>query len=326
VVEQGARVGKSADRLVITRGKEKLASVRLLDVAHLCLHGNVQVTAQAFGKLLDAGVPLVHLSYGGRLRGLTTGPPGRNVMARLAQYRAAHDPATCIRAARSIVAGKVHNQRVLIRRNHPESSAEALDGLKRAIRTARRAPDIESLLGIEGEAARRYFGAFGEMLRTDGGSDFDFSARNRRPPKDPVNAVLSFLYAMLLKEVTIGVHAVGLDIALGLYHQVRPGRPALALDLMEELRPVVADSVALTLFNTRALGDADFVRGAGACALSSAGRKTVIRAHERRMDTLVRHPVFGYRLSYRRVAEVQARLMARYMAGEIPRYVPFVIR
>ncbi len=323
VIEQGSRLGRRQERLVVTRGKEELGNARLLDVSHVCLYGNVQVTAQALGTLLEAGVPVVHLSYGGRLRGFTVGPPGRNVMVRLAQYRSAHDPTTCLTAAREIVAGKIYNQRVLIRRNHPEPPDELLKTLKNSVVTARRAPDLDTLLGIEGDAAHRYFRAFADMLRSE---EFSFESRNRRPPRDPVNAVLSFLYSMLLKETSLAIHTVGLDIGVGLYHQVKAGRPALALDLMEEFRPIVADSVALTLFNTKALTQSDFVRAAKSCTLTKSGRTTVIQAHERRMDTLVQHPTFGYRITYRRVIEVQARLLARFMGGEIPRYQPFTVR
>ena len=331
VIEQGARVGCSKGRLVVRRGrggKQKLGDARLLDVSHLCLHGNVQVSSQALAMLLEAGVPVVHYSYGGWLRGFTLGPPGRNVMVRLAQFRAAHDPATSLGAAREIVAGKVYNQRVLLRRNLDDPPKPLLGALRNSIRAARRAQDLTTLLGIEGEAARRYFTAFGGMLRTvdADGAACDFEGRNRRPPRDPANAVLSFLYAMLVKEASIAIHTVGLEVGLGLFHQPKAGRPALALDLMEEFRPISADSVALTLFNTRALGKGDFRRSGISCALTKGGRSKVIKAHEKRMDTLVRHEVFGYRVTYRRVIEIQARLLARYMSGEIPRYTAFTVR
>jgi CRISP-associated protein Cas1 len=155
---------------------------------------------------------------------------------------------------------------------------------------------------------------------------FDFQSRNRRPPRDPVNALLSFLYAMLVKDMTVTLIGVGFDPYLGFYHQPRYGRPALALDLMEEFRPLVADSVAIGLINNGELRRTDFIERAGAVALSDNGRKRVIEAYERRLDTLITHPLFGYSISYRRVFEVQARLLARFVTGEIDNYPHFCTR
>jgi len=187
---------------------------------------------------------------------------------------------------------------------------------------------MESLLGIEGNAARHYFGAFGGMLKPkdEGAPEFDFAGRNRRPPRDPVNAMLSFVYAMLAKDCTVALLAAGFDPFQGFYHQPRFGRPALALDLMEEFRPILADSTVLTLVNSGAVRAGDFVHGGGAVNMKSAARKALIETYERRMDQLVTHPVFGYRISYRRVLEVQARLLARHVGGELPEFPPFLPR
>ena len=163
------------------------------------------------------------------------------------------------------------------------------------------------------------------MIRSDEG-EFDFRTRNRRPPKDPVNAVLSFLYSMLIKQALVSAIAVGFDPYMGFYHQPKYGKPALALDLAEEFRPIVADSAALTLFNNSELAPGDFVRRSGAVALTATGRKAVIRAFERRLDTLITHPLFGYSISYRRIMEVQARLLGRHILGELPRYPGFRTR
>jgi CRISPR-associated protein Cas1 len=166
------------------------------------------------------------------------------------------------------------------------------------------------------------------MLRPDeeAALDFDFDGRNRRPPRDPVNALLSLAYALLTKDLAFVTAAVGLDPYLGFYHQPRYGRPALALDLMEEFRPLVADSVVLSAVNTGIVRPADFVRRGGAAALTPSGRARFLRAYERRMDELITPPVFGYRISYRRVLEVQVRLFARYLAGEIAEYPAFATR
>jgi CRISPR-associated endonuclease Cas1 len=183
---------------------------------------------------------------------------------------------------------------------------------------------MQSLLGFEGAAAEVYFGHFGNMLKSS--QNFSFQNRNKRPPKDPVNSVLSYLYGILAKELFSTVLAAGFDPYLGFYHQPRYGRPALALDMMEEFRPVIADSSALTLFNKEELAGNDFIRTGIGISLTPDARRKVIAGYERRMQTEVVHPIFGYRLSYRRILEVQARLLARVLSGEIKEYPAFVTR
>ena len=188
---------------------------------------------------------------------------------------------------------------------------------------------MDELLGIEGSAARIYFEHFGGMLKVEGEGErlaFDFQQRNRRPPRDPVNALLSFAYSLLTKDLTIVCHSIGFDPFIGFYHQPRFGRPALALDLMEGFRPLVADSAVLSAVNTRMVTAGDFIRVGDAVALTPAGRKGFIRAYEQRIDTLVTHPLFGYRVSYRRVLEIQARPLARLVTGELTSYPGFETR
>jgi CRISPR-associated protein Cas1 len=193
---------------------------------------------------------------------------------------------------------------------------------------AEQAEDAASLLGIEGTAARLYFGAFPSLLTgADSLPGPGFTGlRNRRPPTDAVNCLLSFCYSLLAKELLAACLAVGFDPYIGLYHQPRFGRPALALDLAEEFRPLLADSTVLTLVNNREISASDFLVRAGAVTLTAEGRRTVIRAWERRMTTHVRHPVFGYQVSYRRAAELQARMLAARLTGELPTYQPLVTR
>jgi CRISPR-associated protein Cas1 len=188
---------------------------------------------------------------------------------------------------------------------------------------------MDRLLGIEGMAARLYFSAFSGMLksRQEGvGCTFDFNGRNRRPPVDPVNALLSYAYALLAKDLTVTTLAVGFDPFLGFYHQPRYGRPSLALDLMEEFRPIIADSVVLWVVNNGMVSPSDFVRRGPAVALNPDARRKFIQAYEKRLDTLITHPVFGYRISYRRVLEVQVRLLGRVLSGEIAVYPAFKTR
>ncbi|MCS7304257.1 MAG: CRISPR-associated endonuclease Cas1 [Thermoguttaceae bacterium] len=321
--EQGLTLGKQGDLLVVRRRQETVQQVRMLDISQVCLFGNVQVTTQALRDLCAAGIPICYFSYGGWFYGLTTGLVHKNVELRLAQFRWATHPRRALCLARRFVVGKIKNSRTLIRRHLPDQLG-VLQQLAHLARQAAVATDPNSLLGIEGAAAQTYFAAFAKLLKPD--TSFNFQARNRRPPRDPVNALLSFLYALLVKELTIGVHTIGFDPMLGFFHRPRYGRPSLALDLAEEFRPLLADSVVLSLINTGQINQDHFIRRAGAVALTDQGRRTVIAAFERRLDSLIRHPLFGYRISYRRILHVQARLLARTLLAEIPRYPNFLTR
>lgn len=333
VQEQGASIGRKGDRLQVRAPLGiTLVEAKLMELCHVCVFGNVQVTTQALSALFDRQLPVVYFSSGGWFRGLAMGLPGKNIEARRRQFAAAADTGVCLDLARRFTAGKLANQRTLLRRNAASPPRLVLEQMKRMVNQAREAGSIAELLGIEGNGARLYFSALPGLLKPREGGDegdgfrFDFSGRNRRPPVDPVNALLSYAYALLAKELTVTCWTVGLDPFLGFYHQPRFGRPALALDLMEEFRPIVADSVVFTAINTGVVGPGDFLRRGPAVALTSPGRKRFIQAYERRMDALVTHPVFGYQLSYRRVLEVQVRLLARVLGGELPAYPAFVVR
>ena len=325
VLTQGAVVGKSGETLTVRQRRDTIGTAKLLNVSSLSILGNVQVTAQATRELLDRNIPICHCSYGGWLKGVTSGLGHKNVELRMAQYQSAMNDDTSLFIAQDLVVAKLRNCRVLLRRNHPNAPAAALNEIARLAESAQSANSLQTLLGIEGAGARVYFSHFGDLIRSDHAT-FDFKTRNRRPPKDPVNAILSFLYSMLIRQVTVSVLSVGFDPYLGFYHQPRYGRPALALDLMEEFRPIIADSVAIRLCNNRELDKNSFLHRAGAVSLTQEGRKTVIRAFERRMDSTVTHPLFGYAISYRRVLEVQARLLGRFLLGELKRYPAFRIR
>jgi CRISPR-associated protein Cas1 len=302
---------------------------RLLEVSQLNLFGNVQISAQALRELAARDVAVLHLSYGGWLTAVTTPPPHKNIELRRRQFKLAEDEQFCLQIARAIVSGKIRNSRTLLRRNARELPEGTLHRLVESRRHAERATSLGQLLGIEGTAAREYFSNFALMFKPESAEEapaFDFTSRNRRPPRDPVNALLSFLYAMLVKDMMATLIGVGFDPYLGFYHQPRYGRPALALDLMEEFRPLIADSVAVGMVNNGEIRQSDFVTRAGAVALNDSGRKRVIEAYERRLDTLVTHPEFGYAISYRRIFEVQARLLARFLSQEISFYPAFCTR
>jgi CRISPR-associated protein Cas1 len=326
VQAQGAMLRLDGERLIVQSKDEAAKETRLSNTSHVALFGNVHVTTPAIRKLLDRGIPLLFFTYGGWFSGQASGHDSKNVELRLAQYKASQDSNRCLTLARGFVASKILNCRTLLRRNHTNPDPVALSELKQLARKARATDTIESLLGIEGTAARRYFSEFTGMLKVDAAGDFDLDGRNRRPPRDPVNALLSFCYSLLAKELSIAIRAVGLDGMLGFYHQPHFGRPSLALDLMEEFRPVIADSVVIGAINNGVVQLDDFVRAAGGVALNSAARKRLIMSFERRMDQLVTHPIFDYRISYRRVLEVQARLLSRVLLGELPRYPEFRVR
>jgi CRISP-associated protein Cas1 len=325
----GYSVGLKGEVLEIREKGKVVREARLMEIAQLSLFGNVQLTAQALRELASREVPIVHLTYGGWLNAVTTPPPHKNIDLRRRQFAAAADQAVCVRLARAFVAGKIRNTRTLLRRNARDLPAGVLYQLAIMRRRAGSAESLEQLLGIEGTAAREYFTYFARMFKPANDKDapaFEFTSRNRRPPRDPVNALLSFLYALLTKEMIVTLVGVGFDPYLGFYHQPRYGRPALALDLMEEFRPLVADSVAVGLINNGELRPSDFMARAGAVALTDSGRRRVIDAYERRLEILVTHPRFGYAVSYRRIFEVQARLLARFLLGEIESYPAFCTR
>jgi CRISPR-associated protein Cas1 len=330
---QGLRVGKNGEVLQVHEKDKLLQEVRLHEISQVNLFGNIQLTTQAIQTLCAGEIPIAYFSMGGWFYGVTHGIGVKNIFLRRQQFRMADVPEFCLRLARGLTAGKIRNQRVMLQRNHVEPPEGALEQLKNMVEAAERAGSMEELLGVEGNAARIYFENFSGMIKAEEGRGeppgqltFQFEHRNRRPPRDAVNALLSLAYSVLSKDLTIVCHAVGFDPYLGFYHQPRFGRPALALDLMEPFRPLVADSAVLAAINMRMVTPKDFIRAGESVALKPDGRKSFFRAYEQRMDTLVTHPLFGYRVNYRRVLEVQARLLARVMTGELSVYPVFVTR
>ena len=325
----GLSVGKKDEILLVKDKGHLIQEVRMHEISQVNVFGAVTVTGSALQSLCWAEKPVAHFTMGGWFAGLTTGLGLKNVFLRIAQVRRADEESFRTRLACDIVSTKIRNQRTLLQRNHVEPSRFVLARLKQLAEEAAGASALATLLGIEGAAARLYFEQFAGMLKPEEGDElpaFDFTGRNRRPPRDPLNALLSFAYSLLTKDLTIACHAVGFDPFVGFYHQPRFGRPALALDLMEGFRPLVSDSAVLSAVNTRMVTQRDFVQVGRAVSLSPAGRKALLRAYEQRMDTLVTHPVFGYRVSYRRVLEIQARLLARVVTGELSRYPGFETR
>ena len=400
----GLRVGRKDEVLQIKQEAATIDEVRISDISHVALFGNIQISTQALQALCEAEKPITYFSMGGWFYGITRGHELKNVFLRIAQFRLARDPGACLRLARQFVHGKIRNHRTLLMRNHVEAPDAALLRLKQAAETVLGASNVEELLGFEGAAAGCYFEQFSGMIKVPGeqqeldglgpvstaaeapekqrsevggqrsgrgpvrtaaeapeeqksevggqrsaaepvctlpenpqsapGSrptdrfafNFQFTHRNRRPPTDPVNALLSLSYSLLAKDCTVAVLAVGFDPYVGFFHQPRFGRPALALDLMEEVRPLIAESTVLSCINNRVVTEKDFVRAGEAVNLTAAGRKRFFQVYEQRMNSLLTHPVFDYKVSYRRALELQARLLAKAVTGEIPDYVPLVTR
>lgn len=322
----GAKVGVRGQRLDVRKDNKQLASKRLIDVSQVCIVGNAQASSQATRILSERGIPLVHFTSGWQFRAITHGMPHRNVALRRAQFRAADDDTRALIVAREWIATKIANQRTQLRRNLVNPGRTLVD-LQRLARKAQAAEHRDQLLGLEGAAARAYFGRLGDLLRPPGsGEAFDFTGRNRRPPRDPINAMLSLGYALLAKDWTATLLSVGFDPFLGLLHQPHHGQPALALDMMEPFRPVIVDSIVVTLVNTGEIAARHAIQRGPAAALTATGRRRFIQAYERRLATEITHPEFRYKVSYRRLFEVQARMLGRYLTGEIDRIVGFRTR
>jgi CRISPR-associated endonuclease Cas1/CRISPR-associated protein Cas4 len=330
-----AKIRKRGENLIIESGEDpdhpETRSVRLVDVSQVVLMGNVYVTTPTLHELMRREIPISWYSWGGWFLGHTQGMGHKNVEMRTAQYRASFDPAFCLRLAKALVRAKIQNARTFLRRNWraEDSPDEILQLLKEDRDRVARAGSLETLLGIEGTAARRYFSRFDALIRKDEDDEdfrFDFEKRSRRPPADPVNALLSFAYAVLTRAWTVTLATVGLDAYRGFYHQPRYGRPALALDLMESFRPLIADSSVIQALNNGEVRPGDFIEVAGSVALKPAGRKRFLAVIERRLSQEVTHPLFGYRVEYRRLMELQARLLARHLLGEIDHYPDFTTR
>lgn len=329
---QGLRVGKSGEVLQVKEKEALRQEIRIGEICELNLMGNIQLTTQAVQSLCEHEVPICYFSQGGWFYGITTGMNTKNVFLRRAQFRLADQDWFCLRLARKLVSGKIRNQRTMLLRNHVEPESRVLTELKRMQERSEAAESADELLGVEGNAARLYFQAFAGMIKVEPDQEtpaifrMDFANRNRRPPRDAVNALLSLGYSLLSKDLTVTCYAVGFDPLIGFYHQPRFGRPALALDLMEPFRPLIADSAVISAINTRMITPADFIAVGNSVALKPSGRKAFYRAYELRMDTLITHPEFEYRVGYRRLLEIQARLLARWIQGEVDDYSAFVTR
>jgi CRISPR-associated protein Cas1 len=327
VREQGAVVRKHNEGLRVTEGERELFRMPLANLEQLIIMGNAQVTTQAAIMLIRAGVDVVFLSLYGKYRGRLSANESKLAELRHQQLRLCDDPAKSLGLAGSIVAGKINNQRVVLARRAQEDAdaARSLAGMLNMLQRASQAADLDQLRGFEGKAAAFYF----EGVRTFFPADWGFQKRDYYPPPDPANALMSFAYTLLLKDVEAKIQLVGLDPYLGFFHTLGYNRPALALDLMEEFRPSVADIVVLTLVRSGAITLADFERTNDPDLPVRMGRDAVdqvVRAYEARMEDRIYHPLANGQTEFRRVIELRARAIARVVRGEADRYDPLLIQ
>lgn len=334
ITTQGAYLHLDHDTLKIEVEKETKLQVPLHHIGGVVCFGNVLISPAAMHRCAQDGRFLVLLGRNGRFKARIEGPVSGNVLLRCAQHDSMSDKEKTLSIARNMVAGKIQNTRQIVMRSARESKEtpdtvslkDTAASLANCLSRIPRVEDIEVLRGIEGEAARAYFGTFDRMVREDR-ETFKMERRTRRPPRDPINALLSFLYAMLMTDCVAAAEGVGLDPQMGFLHALRPGRAALALDIMEEFRSVLADRLALTLINRRQISSKHFIdRPGGAVHLADDGRKEVIVAYQKRKQEEIRHPVLDQQMPLGLVPHIQARLLARVLRGDLDAYPPFLYR
>ncbi|MDR3393404.1 MAG: type I-C CRISPR-associated endonuclease Cas1c [Parasulfuritortus sp.] len=314
---------------------EKKLQVPLHHIGGLVCFGNVMVSPALMHRLADEGKSLVLLEDSGRFKARLEGPVSGNILLRQAQYRQAADTAFALEMARAVIAGKLKNSRSVVMRGARETfdSDEAAtltrtaDNLAASLRTVKDASDLDTLRGLEGEAARGYFTALNLIVKPQARETFALNGRTRRPPLDRFNALLSFLYSMLMNDCRSALETVGLDPQLGFLHTVRPGRAALALDLQEEFRSILADRLALTLINRGQIAADDFdLREGGAVMLNDKGRRKVVTAWQERKQEEVTHPLVEAKMPLAILPFIQARFMARALRGDMEGYLPYLAK
>lgn len=297
-------------------GSWKKRKVPAQTVEQVILMGNPQVTGDAFVYALQLGMPVHYLSSFGKYLGSALPSHSRNGQLRLAQYQLYQDPVRRLELVKAIVIAKIHNQyNVLYRHNQKDNPLKERKSLVKSQET------IDQVRGVEGLAAREYFACWQSMV----GNQWTFNGRNRRPPTDPINSLMSFAYALLQGQVMASVHIAGLDPYIGYLHEVHHGQPAMVLDLMEEFRALIADNLVLSVLNNRKIQPQDFTDSLGAYLLKENPRKIFLQAFDQKMNDEFQHPVFEYRCTYRRAIKLQAGLLARHLQEGIP-YKPLTLR
>ena len=322
IQKEAVKVGVRGQSVRVTnKDGELVREVPLANIESLALRGSVQVSTQALAVFADHEVPVAYLSAAGRLVAMMDPLGPTSAAVRASQVRELDKPHRALELARAVTVAKIANQRTLLMRNHIDLPSRAAAELLSALHAAEKATSMDVLRGHEGNAAAIYFANLTGMLKSSASTlaqQFVKHGRQRRPPPDPINSVLSFAYSMLANECTVACRLASLEPTIGALHSTRPGRPALSLDLMEPFRPLIADSIVVSAFNRGELVEGHFNQTAAGCSMTEHGRKAFFGAYARRMDTEVTHPVFEYRLSYRRMLMLHARLVAAWLQGEVP--------
>lgn len=329
VTNEDAFVGKTDERLTVKSGKEKLVDVPMIKVDGVVVLGRATVSPAVVSELLERKIPLSFMKATGRYLGKLQPEMTKNIFVRKAQWKAAGHTSEAVHVVRGFVRGKLKNYRNTLLRRQRENAElnfkSELVRLEGAIAKIDKTDSIDSLRGLEGAGSAVYFGCFDRLIK---GSEFEFKNRNRRPPTDPVNSLLSLGYSLLRHDVQSAVNIVGFDPYLGYLHYERYGRPSLALDLMEEFRPLVVDALVLKVLNKRSLTSENFEKEpvSGAVYLTGDGLKTFLRLYEVKKKTTFKHPVLKRKCSYQEAFEIQGRLLAKYLMGETDKYPPLILK
>jgi CRISP-associated protein Cas1 len=329
VTQNDAFIGKTDERITVRANKVTLIDVPLIKVEGVVVMGRATVSPAVVIELLERKIPLSFLTYTGRYLGRLEPELTKNIFVRSAQWKAAGTTEPALHVVRGFVRGKLKNYRGALMRGQREVAEldvqAAVTRIEQAIAPLDQTHSIDSLRGLEGSGSAAYFGSFNQLIRAEG---FKFEARRRRPPTDPVNALLSLGYALLRHDVQSAVNLAGFDPYLGYLHVERYGRPSLALDLMEEFRPLVVDAIVLSGLNRRTIVLTDFTTEplSGAVSLTPEGLKTFLRLYEQKKQSKFKHPVLQTQCTYQEAFEIQARLLAKYLMGETTQYPPLVLK
>lgn len=329
----GAWLRKDGANVVMEVERQERARLPVHMLESLVCIGRIAISPQLLGFCVEHGISICYLTPQGRFLARVEGAVSGNVLLRREQYRRSDDPTRCAAIVRNLLIGKIHNQRAVLARgwrDHGDRFADA-PAFQHALKRLERIPhrllseqSVDRMRGLEGEAAQSYFGVFDQLVRNDNPS-FRFGGRNRRPPRDPFNALLSFLYTLLTHDCRSALETVGLDPAVGFLHRDRPGRPSLALDLAEELRPLLGDRLALSLINRRQVSERDFRRfDNGAVLLKEESRKIVLIAYQERKRDQLRHTFLDEKVDIGLIPFIQSQLLARHLRGDLDGYPPFL--
>ncbi len=329
IMQNDAFIGKTDERLTVKADKQQILDVPLIKIDGVVILGRATLSPAVVVELLERKIPLSFMTGTGRYLGRLEPELTKNIFVRSAQWKAAGESSRALHVVRGMIRGKLKNYRnSLLRhaREHPDTDLQvAIAKIEQAVLAIEPTNSINSLRGLEGNGSAAYFGVFNQLIRADG---FSFNTRNRRPPLDPINAMLSFGYSLLRHDIQGALNIVGFDPYLGYLHVERYGRPSLALDLMEEFRPLVVDAMVLSAVNRRSLLPSDFTAEplSGAVSLGDEGRRTFLRLYEQKKQSEFKHPVMGRKCTYQEAFEIQARLLAKYLMDETDKYPPLILK